>query len=642
MAKTTLEMFLKVTGVNKASNELGKVSKVTKDLDKNVKNTNKTNAKFASGMSSLGKLGIAGAAFFAGKALINFSKEALNAAVSAEEAASAFGTVFADSAERATHFLENFSNKAGLTVSEAQQLTAILGSVAQGIGFTADESADLAIEMTTLAADIASFMNVSQGAAPVLQSFQRALVGERESLATYGIKISELEVQTKALMMTGAKNVTQLTRQEKGYATIALITQKAGVMVGDLDRTLEGFANQSRMVGAEIRELKEDIGRQLIPAAEAMLPVFREFTQDVAPILIDMFGKLAEGITDFILATQRLADVDGSVMHLIKNFGLLADEQRAMIDIQDRSRVQEVLNNNELQKKSAALQKQRSLWTVILPQTRKYGKSLEKDVNPQLKKMSLLLGLVNKESDLIKELTEDRTDAQQDFNRVAEKEALVTAQEALRKKELKKEIEKLLFFQNKGVDVAEELAVKQEELKLVELDLIRESDDLIDATSRLAEANTALIEALDPTSKSLGDQLERVIELETALNGFEPGEFMSTVRLMADTLGLSFETVYDEISGGWLELMREFQNKPFDEIVLPDSDSGRIPHKGVVMPEGERYAQRGFIDGSGTQGGNDTKKVELDIVLRDEAMQEIVARVNRTIQFSGDSFVSDF
>ena len=36
MARATLEMFLKVVGVDKASKELGKVSKVTKQLDEDV------------------------------------------------------------------------------------------------------------------------------------------------------------------------------------------------------------------------------------------------------------------------------------------------------------------------------------------------------------------------------------------------------------------------------------------------------------------------------------------------------------------------------------------------------------------------------------------------------------------------------
>ena len=69
MARATLEMFLKLTGANKTSQGLDKVSKSTKQLDADVKNSTKQNAEFAAGMSGLSKAAIAGAAVFAGKKL---------------------------------------------------------------------------------------------------------------------------------------------------------------------------------------------------------------------------------------------------------------------------------------------------------------------------------------------------------------------------------------------------------------------------------------------------------------------------------------------------------------------------------------------------------------------------------------------
>ena len=66
MARATLEMFLKLTGANKTSQGLDKVSKQTKKLDKNVKKSTKENAKFAAGMSGLGTAAITGAAALAG------------------------------------------------------------------------------------------------------------------------------------------------------------------------------------------------------------------------------------------------------------------------------------------------------------------------------------------------------------------------------------------------------------------------------------------------------------------------------------------------------------------------------------------------------------------------------------------------
>ena len=161
MASATLEMIIDLVGVNKAARGFKKVSSGLKLFNDEAEEGSKKAKKFGSSLSGLQKTAIAGGALIAGKALFDFSKEAVNAATSADEAAAAFGTTFGTAAQRATEFLEDFANKAGLTVGEAQQLTATLGAVAQGIGFTQEASADLAIELTKIAADVASFSNVS-------------------------------------------------------------------------------------------------------------------------------------------------------------------------------------------------------------------------------------------------------------------------------------------------------------------------------------------------------------------------------------------------------------------------------------------------------------------------------------------------
>jgi len=536
MASATLEMILKLTGVNKTTKGLDKVSNSTKDLDKSVTKSSKGNEKFSKGMSGLQKTAIAGGAIFAAKSLFDFSKAALDVAVTADEAASAFNTTFGTAAERATKFLEDFANKAGLTVSEAQQLNAILGSVAQGIGFTAEESADLAIKMTTVAADIASFMNVSEGAAPVLQSFQRALVGERESLATYGIKISELEVQTQALMMTGKKNAAQLTRQEKGYATIALITEKAGVQIGDLDRTLEGFANQSRMVGAELRELKEEIGRQLIPTAEALLPVFRNLVEAMGPDVIKAFQKLGEGIVNFVLAIQALEEGEGLSVLIIK-FDELADKQREINKVlkesSDRwngySDIIKTLNKNV----EISRQKTRNQRTEF----EKFNVVLKKDSLPAIEKYLKFMNLLTKDEEENADSSNLLRDAKTDLTEAQRQEALSTAEEALQKKELQKEIAELLFFQRQGVNVSEELAVAQEKLKLIEFELTRESEELRDAKKELNEIEDLLTESVSKSTTKMEKQFQVFIDLNEQVEAFN--ELAANIEFMkiASALG---------------------------------------------------------------------------------------------------------
>lgn len=267
MARATLEMFLKLSGADKTSRGLDKVSKSSKKLDTDVNNTSKSNAQFAAGMSGLGKAAVAGASIFAARALADFARDSVMAASSAQEAAAAFGTTFGGAAADLTEQLQRNAQLFGLTTSEAQQLIGVFGAVAQGMGFTQNEASDLSSRLFGLSGDIASFNNIAAGAEPVLRAFQSAIVGEREALKTYGIAISEAEVQTKAFEMTGKKSADALTRQEKALATTELLFQKASVQIGNAEREADGFAAQMLQTRAATAELKEQVGAELLPAA---------------------------------------------------------------------------------------------------------------------------------------------------------------------------------------------------------------------------------------------------------------------------------------------------------------------------------------------------------------------------------------
>ena len=147
MARTTLEMFIKLIGADKVGRALDSTSKKIKNTQKQVDKGTKENAKFAAGMSGLSKGAIVGSALLAVKALGDFSISAIQAASSAQEAAGAFGTTFGGAAEKLNNQLKENANLFGLTTAEAQQLISVFGSVAQGIGFTQEESADLSSEL---------------------------------------------------------------------------------------------------------------------------------------------------------------------------------------------------------------------------------------------------------------------------------------------------------------------------------------------------------------------------------------------------------------------------------------------------------------------------------------------------------------
>jgi hypothetical protein len=222
---------------------------------------------------SMGKIGgalkgMASMAVKAGAALAGIAwgaKKIFDLGASIEETGSKYATVFGPEASaEVSAFLDNFANKAGLTTTEAKGLVATTGAIAQGLGFTQKASGAFAMEITKLAGDLSSFNNLPTE--EVLMGINSALTGEREQMKRLGVVILEADVQSKAFAMTGKTVAKALTQQEKATATLALITEKAGVAVGDLNRTQGSAANVAKRLTANFKEIRDAVSTALMPA----------------------------------------------------------------------------------------------------------------------------------------------------------------------------------------------------------------------------------------------------------------------------------------------------------------------------------------------------------------------------------------
>ena len=266
---------------------------------------------------TLKKAATVGGMFFVAQALLKVSAQSIRAAVDAEEAGAAFETTFGQAAQRAGDYVEGMAHKAGMARYELQQLMAITGNVVQGLGATEDQSEALAERMVSLAADVASFSNAEGGAQAVLLALQSSINGEREALKTYGLALSEAEVQQRALSMTGKDHADQLTRLDKALATVDVAYDKANKAVGDLDRTQDSHANTLRRVRAVYEEAKVTLGQALLPVLDRLLPVLEDLAQPLAGLLVPAFQALGTAAAILAPPLQVVATVLDSIPALV-------------------------------------------------------------------------------------------------------------------------------------------------------------------------------------------------------------------------------------------------------------------------------------------------------------------------------------
>lgn len=230
-------------------------------------------------ISLTGALGVMAGA--AGIGLV--SRQMFELGAAAAETESKFTTTFGSASAATQDFIDDFGTLAGLTRQQSQDIVATTGAIAQGMGFARAESALFASQAVELAGDLSSFNNIP--VAETARAIQAAVTGEREQLKRLGIVVREVDVQQRAMALSGKTNLASITQQEKAMATMSIITERAGVAVGDLARTQDSAANRARQLGAQFGNVKEAL-------ATALLPAFSVFLEEL--------GGGVDGMDDFV------------------------------------------------------------------------------------------------------------------------------------------------------------------------------------------------------------------------------------------------------------------------------------------------------------------------------------------------------
>jgi len=184
----------------------------------------------------------------------------------AEEIASKFNVVFAETAERVREWADEFGNAqtgVGRARLELEQMLSTMQDTFIPMGIARDKAADLSMQMVELAVDVASFNNAQD--MDVLKAFQSAIVGNHETVRRFGIVISEATIKQEALNSGITDNVKNMTDQEKIQARLNLIIKGSSDAQGDAMRTADSFANSIKRLRALFVDYAVRIGNQVLP-----------------------------------------------------------------------------------------------------------------------------------------------------------------------------------------------------------------------------------------------------------------------------------------------------------------------------------------------------------------------------------------
>lgn len=261
---------------------------ITSAFTRGGKSAQSFNAQLGSIGTMAKKVGTLVAAVFSVRAIIDFSKEALELGSDLQEVQNVVDVTFTTMNDRVNEFAKNAASTAGLSETMAKRYTGTFGAMAKSFQFTEEEAFNMSTALTQLAGDVASFYNITQDEA--YTKLKSVFTGETETLKDLGVVMTQTALDDFALRKGLGKTTSQMTEQEKVALRYQFVLEQLSAASGDFIRTQDGWANQTRILSLQFEQLRATIGQGLI---NALTPAVKSLN-----LLIAKFQEAAEAFRD--------------------------------------------------------------------------------------------------------------------------------------------------------------------------------------------------------------------------------------------------------------------------------------------------------------------------------------------------------
>lgn len=305
----------------------------------------------------------------------------------------------------ATEFVNKMNEAYGVSEKTLMNAQAIFKNMLGSLGQISDQMAySLSEGVTQMALDYASLYN--QTFEQAFTKFQAALAGQvRPIRSVAGYDITENTLFQLYQSLGGTKTMRQLSRTEKQLLSILAIfnQMEASGAIGDLDKTMESFANQSRVAAESFQEILSYAGILLTYSIQqyglmtylnASLIFVGELLKAIANDLgaIQSYGDPFASITDGANeASEAYDEIQGKLLDFDKFRSLSTSEEDNLgLDaklLDAMSNYNSILDNANMEARKLAEQwKEITFWT-----NGAFDKSKLKDFYNELKPILLLI-----------------------------------------------------------------------------------------------------------------------------------------------------------------------------------------------------------------------------------------------------------
>ena len=224
-----------------------------------------------------------------------------------EEALNKVDVAFGNSSQAVKDWSKNSLTAMGISKGEALDSAALFGDMATGMGLSQEKASQMAMRLTQLGSDLASFKNISNDVAKT--ALKSIFTGETESLKNLGVVMTEANLQQYAYSKGIRKKMKNMSEAEKVNLRYNYVLEKTKNAHGDFERTGGGAANQMRIFQSTLKDLGETFGQYILPTFTSVLKNLNG--------MLKSFSQMPEPLKKSVIVLGALLAVLGPIVTVI-------------------------------------------------------------------------------------------------------------------------------------------------------------------------------------------------------------------------------------------------------------------------------------------------------------------------------------
>ena len=265
------------------------------------------------------KLGAVIGVAFGVKALYDFGKASIELGSNVAEVQNVVDVAFGDMAYKIEDFAKTSIQSFGMSRLAAKKTASTYMAMAKGMGMAEGTASDMAIALTGLSGDVASFFNISQELADV--KLKSVFTGETETLKDLGVVMTQTNLKAYAMSKGIGKSLETMTKAELVALRYEFVMDQLSLAHGDFARTADSWANQTRILSMQWQEFMSIMGQMLITVLKPLVVTLNSIVAamiDTANTVNSVMTALFGGTSAQMQQTQQDASgvgdaIEGSV-----------------------------------------------------------------------------------------------------------------------------------------------------------------------------------------------------------------------------------------------------------------------------------------------------------------------------------------